>query len=119
MLDGTLLGSLGAASAGLISGSLLSSGGPTPETIGSRDLGFTASSLAASASYDQAALESATRQVNKGLTDGSWGVTGCGARCRFGIPIVTTHIFFFPVVGGTVRPFCIKTSCLEPPPFRP
>lgn len=116
---GGLLGSLTAASAGLISGSLLSSGGPTPDTLGSRDLGFTASSLASSANYNQTALESATRQVNQGMTDGSWGATGCGVGCRFGVPIVTTHIFFFPVVGGTVRPFCIRTSCLEPPPFRP
>lgn len=116
---GALLGSLSAASAGLISGSLLNSGGPTTDTLGSRDLGFTANSLAASATYDQAALESATRQVNQGLTDGSWGMTGCGVGCRFGVPIVTTHIFFFPTVGGTVRPFCIRTSCLEPPPFRP
>ena len=70
---GALLGSLSAASAGLISGSLLNSGGPTTDTLGSRDLGFTAKSLAASETYDQAALESATRQVNQGLTDGSWG----------------------------------------------
>ena len=116
---GALLGSLTAASAGLISGNLLNTGGPTPETLGSADLGFTASSLAASADYDQAAMESATRQVNEGMSDGAWGVTGCGAGCRFGVPIVTTHIFFFPVVGGTVRPFCIRLACVTPPVFRP
>lgn len=120
---GALLGSLTAASGGLISGSLLSSGGPTPATLGNRDLGFTANSLASSPIYDQVALESAARKVNEGLTDGSWGVTGCGAGCRYGVPIVTTHIFFFRVVGGSVTPICAFISCVQPdippPPFRP
>ena len=47
-----------------------------------------------------------------------WRGLRCGINCRFGIPIVTTHIFFFPVVGGIIRPFCIQPACSTPPPFR-
>jgi len=102
---GALLGSLSAASAGLISGSLLNSGGPTTDTLGSGDLGFTANSLAASATYDQAALESATRQVNQGLTDGSWGMTGCGVGCRFGVPHRYHPYLLFPDCGWNGKAF--------------
>ena len=61
----------------------------------------------------------ATQQVGGQVRRTVWRATGCGANCQFGIPIVTTHIFFFPVVGGIIRPFCIFPSCNAPPPFRP
>ena len=48
-----------------------------------------------------------------------WRSLHCGINCQFGIPIVTTHIFFFPVVGGIIRPFCILPACRTPAPFRP
>jgi len=128
-----LLGTLAAASGGLISARM---GGPdaSPGAVtGAKSMptlaassysgpetGFAAvSSVEPSSSFDTRAMRRATRNAQQVLRTGLWGVTGCGAGCRWGVPIVTTHIFFFPVVGGTVRPFCIVRSCLEPSPFRP
>lgn len=63
-------------------------------------------------------LRNETRAVQNQVATTVWRGTRCGTNCRFGIPIVTTHIFFFPVVGGIIRPFCIQPSCNTPPPFR-
>ena len=51
-------------------------------------------------------LGNQTGQVRNQVGTTVWRGTRCGTNCRFGIPIVTTHIFFFPVVGGIIRPFC-------------
>lgn len=119
---GALLGSLAGASGGLISANLGGSSGTSglggPTSLGASSMNLAASS-AASTAFDAAAMQKATQNAQAGMSDGLWGVTGCGAGCRFGVPIVTTHIFFAPTVGGFVRPFCIVRSCLEPPPFRP
>ncbi len=63
-------------------------------------------------------LGNQTGEVRNQVGTTVWRGAGCGTNCRFGIPIVTTHIFFFPVVGGIIRPFCIQPSCATPPPFR-
>jgi len=120
---GALLATLAGASGGLIGASLGDSSGF--DGAASPSLGAAASSMtlaassAASPAFDAAAMQKATQNVQTGMSDGLWGVTGCGAGCRWGVPIVTTHIFFAPTVGGFVRPFCILRSCLEPAPFRP
>ena len=120
---GMLLGVLASASGGLISanmgGSSAAAAVPSGSGFGVPGSGLDAARGASLASYDAAAMQKAAENVQEVMSDGLWGVTGCGAGCRWGVPIVTTHIFFFPVVGGTVFPFCIVRSCLEPPPFRP
>ena len=63
-------------------------------------------------------LGNQTGEVRNQVGTTVWRGAGCGINCRFGIPIVTTHIFFYPVVGGVIRPFCIQPSCATPPPFR-
>ena len=63
-------------------------------------------------------LGNQTGEVRNQVGTTVWRGAGCGINCRFGIPIVTTHIFFYPVVGGIIRPFCIQPSCATPPPFR-
>ena len=122
---GMLLGALASASGGLISASMGGSGAAAAVPSGRTGFGvptgagLNAARSASLASYDAGAMQKAAENVQEVMSDGLWGVTGCGAGCRWGVPIVSTHIFFFPVVGGTVNPFCIVRSCLEPPPTLP
>jgi hypothetical protein len=117
---GALLGTLAAASGGLIGAGFGSSSSPAGPGATSPGLSL-AAAAAASTSFDAANMQKASQDVQQVMSDGLWGVTGCGGGCRFGVPIVTTHIFFAPVVGGAVRELCFTNlaHCGEPAPFRP
>ena len=116
---GALLGTLVTASGGLIGASFGGSSALAGQGLGATSPGLgLAASAATSASYSAANMRKASQDVQQVMSDGLWGVTGCGAGCRFGVPIVTTHIFSLRwsavLSGNSASPSLLIAASLRP-----